>query len=396
MAISVGNASWEQFATPVDRLTPSVEPCDEITANSLDSVAARASHIGPTMHTDEPRHRKAWQPLRDARLAARLAAAALDRDRPIVTHLVITRRCNLSCGYCFEYDKVSEPVPLVILKERIDHLAKLRSVFVTLTGGESLLHPDAVELVRYVRSKGMEPFLNTNGYLLTREIIEGLNAAGLYALQLSIDNARPNAISKKSLKPLRPKLRLLARHAKFRVRINTVLGSSPPEEALEVARTVVAYGFDSNCSLVREESGELAPPDAATRAAYDQIRNLGRRLPAFVDDDFTKTLLDTGTVTWKCRAGARTFMICQDGRVHLCTPRMGNPGKPLLDYTVADIRREFDAPKPCASTCPIAFAHIASRFDGWRAQRGAPLALPPAPPLALSSQARRSPQLVVV
>lgn len=348
------------------------------------------------LSTDEPKHRKSWQPLRDARLAARLAAAALDPDRPIVTHLVITRRCNLSCGYCFEYDKVSQPVPTDVLKARIDHLAKLRSVFVTLTGGESLLHPDAVELVRYIRSKGMEPFLNTNGYLLTKEIIEGLNDAGLYALQLSIDNARPNEVSKKSLKPLRPKLRLLARHAKFRVRINTVLGSSPPAEALEVARTVVAYGFDSNCSLVREETGELKPTDAATRAAYDEIRNLGRRLPAFVDDDFTKTLLDKGTVDWKCRAGARTFMVCQDGLVHLCTPRMTGNGKPLLEYTVEDIRREFNAPKPCASTCPIAFAHIASRFDGWRSQKGAPLALPPLAPLALPAGARRSPQLVVV
>ena len=383
----------------VDRLTLGVERANDPTRNLAKLGAACIWLGGRTMHdVDEPTHRKSWQPLRDARLAARLAAAALDRDRPIVTHLVITRRCNLSCGYCFEYDKVSQPVPTDILKARIDHLAKLRSVFVTLTGGESLLHPDAVELVRYIRDKGMEPFLNTNGYLLTREIIEGLNQAGLYALQLSIDNARPNDVSKKSLKPLRPKLRLLARHAKFRVRINTVLGSSPPEEALEVARTVVAYGFDSNCSLVREETGELKPTDAATRAAYDEIRNLGRRLPAFVDDDFTKTLLDQGTVAWKCRAGARTFMICQDGLVHLCTPRMSAAGKPLLDYTVEDIRREFHAPKPCAATCPIAFAHIASRFDGWRSQKGEPLALPAPAQLALpaAATARRSPQLVVV
>lgn len=347
------------------------------------------------MRLAEPRHRKSWQPLRDAKLAAKLAAAALDRDRPIVTHLVVTRRCNLSCGYCFEYDKVSAPVPRAVLEQRIDQLARLGSVFVTLTGGESLLHPDIVELVRYIRARGMEPFLNTNGYLLTRELVEGLNDAGLYALQLSIDNARPNEVSKKSLKPLRPKLRLLARHARFRVRINTVLGSSPPEEALEVARTVIAYGFDSNCSLVRDDTGALKPTDAATRAAYEEIRGLGRRLPAFVDDDFTRTLLDHGTVAWKCRAGARTFLVCEDGLVHLCQPRMGNPGTPLADYTVADIRREFDAPKPCAATCPIAFAHIASRLDGWRPQRGEPLALP-APVPALPAAARRSPQLVVV
>ncbi|MBA2542036.1 MAG: radical SAM protein, partial [Deltaproteobacteria bacterium] len=73
------------------------------------------------MHADEPRHRKNWQPLRDLRLAGRLAVAAIDRDRPIVAHLIVTRRCNLACGYCFEYDKVSAPVPLAALKQRIDH-----------------------------------------------------------------------------------------------------------------------------------------------------------------------------------------------------------------------------------------------------------------------------------
>ncbi len=343
----------------------------------------------------QPKLKRKRQILRDARIALQVASAAIDTDRPLITHLVVTRRCNLSCGYCFEYDKVSPPVPLDVLKQRIDHLAKLRSVFVTLTGGESLLHPDVIEIVRYVREQGMTPFLNTNGYLLTKKIIEGLNEAGLYGMQLSIDNAKPNDVSKKSLKPLMPKLRLLARHARFHVRINTVLGSSPPEEALEVARTVVAFGFDSNCSLVRDETGALITPDPKTRAAYDEIRGLGRRLPAFLDDDYTRKLLDNGTMQWKCRAGARTFLVDENGLVHLCQPRIGSPGTPLLQYTVDDIRRQFDAPKPCAATCPIAYAHHASKLDQWRSQKGQPL-LPAPQPLLPAGTGRRSPALVVV
>lgn len=351
---------------------------------------SRSSH--PRLHRSRSRHA-----IDDARLLLDLTAAAADRDRPLITHLVITRRCNLSCGYCFEYDKVSPPVSLATLKQRIDHLASLRSVFVTLTGGESLLHPDVIEMVRYVRAQGMWPLLNTNGYLLTRGIIEGLNDAGLYGMQLSIDNARPNAVSKKSLKPLMPKLRLLAQHARFHVRINTVLGSSPPAEALEVARTVVAFGFDSNCSLVREASGALRSPDPETRAAYAQIRALGGRLPAVLDDDYTEELLDRGTLDWKCRAGARTFLVCEDGLVHLCQPRMGSPGTPLADYTVDHIRRAFDARKPCAATCPIAFAHHASKLDGWRSQRGAPISIAaPAVPTSPAGRGKRSPALAVV
>ncbi|MBK7075089.1 MAG: radical SAM protein [Myxococcales bacterium] len=70
-----------------------------------------------------------------------LAKAALDTDRPLMAHVVVTRRCNLACGYCTEYDKVSPPVPLDEMKARIDHLAELGTVFVTLTGGETLPTP---------------------------------------------------------------------------------------------------------------------------------------------------------------------------------------------------------------------------------------------------------------
>src|SRR5690349_17377240 len=114
--------------------------------------------------------------LADARVALSLARAALDKDRPLIANLIVTRRCNLSCGYCYEYDKVSPPVPLDTLKQRIDHIARLRAVFVTLTGGESLLNSDADQAVAYVRAKGMVPFLNTNAYLLTKDWIERLNA----------------------------------------------------------------------------------------------------------------------------------------------------------------------------------------------------------------------------
>src|SRR5262245_29244680 len=320
--------------------------------------------------------------LADARIALRLAGAALDRDRPLIANLIITRRCNLSCGYCFEYDKVSPPVPLEALEERIDHIARLRAVFVTLTGGESLLNPHADEVVAYVRAKGMVPFLNTNGYLLTREWIERLNAAGLYGMQISIDNVTPNDVSKKSLKTLLPKLRLLAEHARFRVRINCVLGSSPPAEAVEVARAVIAFGFDVSTSLIRHGDGSAKPLDAATRAAYEEIRALGSRAPSYLSDDFTMRLIENGSADWKCRAGARTFHVCEDGLVHLCAPRVGSPGVPIAEYTVDHIRRAFHTPKPCAATCPIAYAHHASRLDRFRAQALPVLALPePEPPL---------------
>ena len=49
---------------------------------------------------------------------------------------------------------------------------------------------------------------------------------------------------------------------------------------------------------------------------------------------------------------------------------------PIADYTVEHIRRAFYTPKPCVATCPIAYAHHASRLDGFRRQDLPALALP--------------------
>jgi MoaA/NifB/PqqE/SkfB family radical SAM enzyme len=307
------------------------------------------------------------------RVARGLASAALDRDRPLIAHLVVTRRCNLSCGYCTEYDKISPPVPTATLRRRIDHLARLRAVFVTFTGGEPLLHPELPALVAHARARGLIPVMNTNGFLLSRERIVALGDAGLYALQISVDGVEPNDITKKTLRPLLPKLRLLAAHATFHVRINTVLGAAPPAEALEVARTALALGFDAKCSLVREASGELRAVDPEVRAAYEEIRALGKRSSALLSEDFQLPLIDQGRIDWKCRAGARFFHVCEEGLVHLCAPRHGERAIPLAEYTVDHIRRAFDEVKPCAATCPVAYAHQASRIDRFRAQPGAPL-----------------------
>ena len=52
------------------------------------------------------------------RTAARAARALVRPETPLLTQLVVTRRCNLSCGYCNEYDDHSPPVPKETLFER--------------------------------------------------------------------------------------------------------------------------------------------------------------------------------------------------------------------------------------------------------------------------------------
>jgi MoaA/NifB/PqqE/SkfB family radical SAM enzyme len=298
----------------------------------------------------------------------KLANAAIDPTRPLLAQLVVTRRCNLSCGYCYEYDKVSKPVPLDVLKSRIDHFKRLKVVFVTLNGGEPLLHPNIADLVAYVSESGMIPMINSNGHLLKVETIEKLNDAGLFGMQISCDSLEDNDTTHKSMKRLRPKLELLKAHATFKVRINGVLGSTPPQEVMEVAKIVLSYNFDFQCSLIRDSSGKALPLTQETLAAYMEIRKLKGRLPAMLNDTFQLPLANGEDVKWKCRAGARHFEVDGQGLVHLCQPRTGTPAKKLTDYTVDDIKHHFYEEKTCSARCPIAYAHLGSRMDEFRSQ----------------------------
>ena len=81
---------------------------------------------------------------------------------------------------------------------------------------------------------------------------------------------------------------------------------------------------------------------------------------------FQDSIAEGKPYKWRCRAGARYLYICEDGLVHWCSQQRGCPGVPLATYTVADIQREFLAPKWCAPLCTIGCVHRVSAMDYWR------------------------------
>src|SRR5215472_7141286 len=131
---------------------------------------------------------------RKAREYSMVARALASTSHPVLAQIVPMRFCNLSCAYCNEYDKVSKPVPLDEMYRRIDHLGRLGTAMIGISGGEPLTHPDLDDIIRRMRRTGAIAGMITNGYLLNVERIERLNAAGLDHLQISIDNLEPDDV----------------------------------------------------------------------------------------------------------------------------------------------------------------------------------------------------------
>jgi MoaA/NifB/PqqE/SkfB family radical SAM enzyme len=282
--------------------------------------------------------------------------------------MVPMRRCNLSCKYCNEYDKTSEPVPIETVKRRVDLLAGLGASIITISGGEPMLHPQIYDIFAHIRSRGIIAGLISNGYYMTRERIEKLNAAGLEYLQISIDNITPDEVSQKSLKVLDRYLRYLSEYAKFHVSINSVIGGgvNNPEDALAVARRAVELGFSNSLGIIHDGTGQLKPLSEKEALIYEELKRFGKsswtRLNQFQDD-----LAYGRPHNWRCRAGARYLYICEDGLVHYCSQQRGYPAVPLENYTHEDIKREFYTEKPCAKMCTIACVQQVAMMDNWRA-----------------------------
>ncbi len=295
-------------------------------------------------------------------------------SHPLLVHIIPIRRCNIDCGYCNEYDKVSEPVPTSTMLERIDHLAALDASVVSFSGGEPLLHPDLDQLIARIRSHGMMAGLITNGFLLSPKRIDALNRAGLDYLQISIDNVVPDEVSKKSLKTLDSRLVWLRDHAHFDININSVLGGGikTPEDARTITERARALGFSTSIGIIHDGSGRLKPLAPRERVVYDEVsrrvskswqvwKNLYSGIRSFGDN-----LADGKPNEWRCRAGARYIYVCENGLVHYCSQQRGYPGVPLLGYAVGDIQREFMAEKSCAPYCTIGCVHRVSTMDYWR------------------------------
>jgi GTP 3',8-cyclase len=110
-------------------------------------------------------------------------------NRPVSNiRISLTKQCNLACIYCHrEGEKGSEnQLPAADIAEILAVSAKFGIRSVKFTGGEPLLRPDLLEIIRSVPN-GMESSLTTNGTLLAG-LARDLRAAGLKRVNVSLDS----------------------------------------------------------------------------------------------------------------------------------------------------------------------------------------------------------------
>src|SRR5579885_2957451 len=127
-------------------------------------------------------------------------------------------------------------------------------------------------------------------------------------------------------------------------------------------------GFTSTVGIIHDADVLVCPLGAREREAFLEMKKFEKKHFSRLNY-FQENIANGQPSDWRCRAGSRYLYICEDGLVHYCSQQRGYPGKPLIEYTVDDIRREYRTVKGCAPRCTVACVHQVSTLDFWRGKQ---------------------------
>jgi MoaA/NifB/PqqE/SkfB family radical SAM enzyme len=195
-------------------------------------------------------------------------------------------------------------------------------------------------------------------------VIESLNSAGLNNLTVSIDtlHADPSRYIQKSLRSLRTRLERLRNLARFDVHVTAVLCESSKDDFLQLIDEIKAFGFRMSVNLIHNAKGYVTIGGEPYMELYEEFYRRGRPF-TYLDYEYGKKLLQGERPDWKCRAGARYLYVDEHGKVQLCASQMGRLGKPVEEYTTADLNEQARSYKGCEEGCSVGCAFRCSLLD---------------------------------
>lgn len=307
--------------------------------------------------TEKPKAYSPWHK------RARLLRAYLT-GRPVWCAWQVTYRCNFRCSFCNYWQTPSDPASELTVAEfalGARKLAQWGSLLISLGGGEPLLRPDIVDIVREL-ARYHFVFITTNGWLVTPALARSLFAAGLWGVSVSMDYGDPARHDRQRGRPgaYQRALSALREFAQARtapqqrVNLMCVLTHDNVDDLEPLAQVALNLGANLMVQpyspLKTGERAFLPRPGASRR-----LQNLRRRFPNFLSHPRFLARFDQaldGGVPG-CRAGQSFFNVDESGQVALCVERRCRPLADLLrdDLTVIERRLRRGARRNRCQAC---------------------------------------------
>jgi len=314
---------------------------------------------------------------------------------PEQVHVSVTERCCLPCTMCDIWK--ARPGRELATHEwtgLFDQVAGWAGpVGLNFSGGEPLMRRDLVALVRYGAALGFTVTSNTNGVLLTAELAERLEDAGLEELFVSLDGVRAETHER-----LRPRAGTFERvqraldHLEHRSRLQTVIAAVLHRHNLGEVRDLLALAEARGFRLILQplfhpfgrpyDPGWVQQSDLLPTAAdlpqldelIDQLVEVRRRGGPISNPVAQLEAIrgyfraPAGEAEPVCAAGHTDLSLDPYGNVLLCfwLPPVGNAlhtPLPWLWNHPRSLRRRWEIGR-CTRTCSVLNCNFETDLDG--------------------------------
>lgn len=307
--------------------------------------------------------------------------AGLLRRRPFNCLLQVTNRCNMKCSFCDFWPNAaprSEELSLADYRRLAGELTDLGRFLISVEGGEPLVRPDLVDILRAL-SKRHLPALFTNGWYVDGDMARALFDTGLSTVSVSLDypdaarHDRKRRLAGAYDRVLRALDHLLtaAPNGPRQVYVMTVVMEDNWQEIEPLLELTRARGVGHQLTLLSTTGfrrGKTGDDHMPPQRIGEQLVDLWKRYPhlAFFREYFEKMgdFLGGGPMP-TCRAGAQSFNIDHVGQVSPCIER--------IDWSFGNVKRE---PLGAIHARMVAAAEEVGRCQQcWTACRGVAQAL---------------------
>jgi len=122
-----------------------------------------------------------------------LLKALLTKRVPVYVQYAVTKKCNLNCNICNSNLSRDKEIDLTLpeIKRLAIILKKIQVSILVLTGGEPFIRKDIIEIAKIFKTSGLEVRFQSNGFLLTPELVIELHKLGTNGITISLDSLNP-------------------------------------------------------------------------------------------------------------------------------------------------------------------------------------------------------------
>lgn len=320
-----------------------------------------------------------------------VGGALLGEARPLLGTLIVTYRCDLDCAMCDLPSRGDRGRELDEggLRGVLDAFKDLGVLGVGITGGEPLLRPDTIDVIRHGSRRGLLMHLNTNGTLVTEETASALAEAGLASVNVSLDGPDAETHDRLRGRPgsfarvLRAAARLAAVPRRpYRVALTCALGPENADRVDALLERARDLGVDRVGFLpVHSPAGSMKGADGGATAAAARLAARSPKDPLLDNsraylDLFPRAFAGTPSPV-RCHAPRTSIVVDCYGAVYPCVPLnaarkpvgVGDVAALWRSETYRQARKALEGCRACYWNCHTELNLALARFSGTAGDR---------------------------